>query len=412
MAPILRLPLELVASILCELDDIRFLPAAILTCRHFYLSFREHANIKNEVLQNQVGHQLLPYAVATLEAHRMPYPRQSLLSILHHEPEPAAMAASLRLMPLPSLLEIGQMHDIVQNLATDFSTDAWNLLDEGDQTCRGELALSPAETLRLQRAFYIVELCLAFFKSEDRLTGNPQEIRLTRYLSKHSPWENEQLGCIHDYLEKRISQASVDVLSHDIEFGELSIDYLTLGNDNYFKQLWISQGLGFIHELITESSYENKRSLLKSAFGEGGVSLCNALCMLPDGTDPRLLDEYTEEEINASFPRVWGKFDDEGPRIAWHYTHEGLPQGAWVMFDDNAGLRERAYVFWDSARLQRYNLLESFNDVPGDSSHMYTFENLDEMEESFNERSEIWQKGGQGYWSKGDESNITYPSVK
>ncbi|KAI1490890.1 hypothetical protein F5X96DRAFT_512761 [Biscogniauxia mediterranea] len=381
MAPILKLPLELVASILCELDDIRFLPAAILTCRHFYSSFREHPNIKNEVLQHQVGSQLLPYAVATLEAHHMPYPIQSLLSTLNHEREPAAMAASLRMMPLPSLLEIGQMHDIVQNLATDFSTDAWNLLAEGDQTCRGELVLSPAETLRLQRAFYIAELCLTVFKSEDILTGNPQEMLLMCYLSMHAPWENEQLGCIRDYLEKRICQASVNVLSHGLEFGELSIDYLNLGNDHYqyFKQLWvrqnISQGLGFIHKLITESSYENKRSLLTSGLGEGGVSLCKPLCMLPDGTDPRLLDEYTEEEINASFPRVWGKFDDEGPRIAWDSTHEGLPLGALVMFHDNARLHERAYVFWDSARLQRYDLLESFNDVLGDSSHMYNFEN-------------------------------------
>lgn len=80
------------------------------------------------------------------------------------------------------------------------------------------------------------------------------------------------------------------------------------------------------------------------------------------------------------------------------------------MLVENSGLRERAYVFWDSVRFEIYDLLELFENTQEDSELQRAYDNIDEIYESFEERSKIWQKGGWGYWKKNDESGIVWPA--
>ncbi|KAH9986481.1 hypothetical protein F4779DRAFT_611798 [Xylariaceae sp. FL0662B] len=342
MSSIMKLPYELVFSVLRSLGNIRFLPSSILTCRHFYISFKEHPSIMYDLIQHQIGPQLLPYAVAILEASRIPSPPtdtsiQALLDALFNEP--AKLLASLHLMPLSTLLKIGYTHDVIENLSADFSLDAWNLLSQDNPKIATNLVLSPAEYFRFQRAFYRIELFLRLFGSKQ---GKSSEISpqngYNKLLSQHSPWENEQLGCVHDYLEKRISKATYDIVAHDIEFGELEMDYLTLGGDNHWKQRWISRGVEFIYQVMKENSYHNQHALLKSTFSADGVSLCDALSTLADDGDGRFLNECTEDEIEALSPRRGEADADEGPYQAWSSTHQYLPRGAWVMYDMMPGV--------------------------------------------------------------------------
>jgi hypothetical protein len=160
--------------------------------------------------------------------------------------------------------------------------------------------------------------------------------------------------------------------------------------------------------LISESSDDSKKVLLNSALASPGVKLHDALnAEYADDVDSdTALGDYSSDELAVLNQHPDENDMDPGPYEAWYAAHVHLPAGAWVMFSDNAGRRERAYVLWDGSRIQQYKLLGEFENaaepsyVPGD---------VETMEKSFEERSKIWQQGGTGYWSPGDMSRIVWP---
>lgn len=72
MPSVTELPCEIVATILRNLDHLRFLAPALLTCRHFYASFKESHGVETSILRHQTTPALLPYSVALLEASCLP----------------------------------------------------------------------------------------------------------------------------------------------------------------------------------------------------------------------------------------------------------------------------------------------------------------------------------------------------
>lgn len=105
-----------------------------------------------------------------------------------------------------------------------------------------------------------------------------------------------------------------------------------------------------------------------------------------------LKKRISSEDIDA--PKV----DEMGPRAmrgvdiagACHYL----------------GHRERAYCMWDTKTLRANNLLRRFwrDELP--DWRMKNKITDEEMKESFKARSEVYQMGGPGYWSKEDEGRI------
>ncbi|KAI0884705.1 uncharacterized protein GGS22DRAFT_164140 [Annulohypoxylon maeteangense] len=165
---------------------------------------------------------------------------------------------------------------------------------------------------------------------------------------------------------------------------------------------------------MTESSYDGKKALLKSAFVAGKVDLYDALMSPPetDLDDDTPLSGYADKDLAALFPPAESRDQDtdKGPFEAWRVAFNPWPRSAWVMLTNNSGLRERAYVFWDLDRIETYGMLTLFENAPEDSELQCAYDDIDEMHESFEERSKIWQKGGSGYWSKNDESRIIWPT--
>lgn len=92
------------------------------------------------------------------------------------------------------------------------------------------------------------------------------------FLSRYPPWQNEQLAAVYEYLENSFAQGeypqlsafvggqqglsdplftdSLEVFKHDVDFGEVGIDYLTTGADNGFRQDWVSDEIHLEHEAI------------------------------------------------------------------------------------------------------------------------------------------------------------------
>lgn len=210
MAGITGLPCEIVASILRNLENVRFIPSVLLTCRHFYTSYKESPGIGAEILRRQIPSALLPYSIALIEASRLPRPHAAgtvpeFLDSLYKHPD--QMANKLPSLPTPVLLEMGHMHAIIYTLVIDFVIDAWKLLCQETQILLRRFSLSSTEYLRFCRAFYRAELFFRLFRGAEQATaGTFENAENQLFFSRHAPWENEQLGCVYDFLEKRFSQ--------------------------------------------------------------------------------------------------------------------------------------------------------------------------------------------------------------
>lgn len=80
------------------------------------------------------------------------------------------------------------------------------------------------------------------------------------------------------------------------------------------------------------------------------------------------------------------------------------------MFSETAGLRERAYVLWEMERMERHMMLKVLEGVPETPNQAYSDGKFDDMQQSFEQRSKIWQKGGLGYLRKNNTSKIAWPT--
>ncbi|KAI1149476.1 hypothetical protein F4825DRAFT_464112 [Nemania diffusa] len=402
MTPITSLPCEVIAGVLRKLDHVQSLLPSVLTCQHFYSSYKESPSLALDILQRQVGPALLPYSIALSEASRMPKPRSKssisqLLDTLYNDPH--ALTRRARDIPFPALMQMGRTHDLVKKFANEFASDAWLLLGQSEN-----LSLSSAEQFRLCRAFYRTELFLTlFWGDKTEFSGVFVDERVDMFFSRHPPWVNEQLGCVHDYLEQRFSKATLDTISHDIELGELSIDYITNGPLNASKQIWISLGIDFINQLENTPSHEAQQALLISTTTAGRLELHDSLSRSCETNteNENNLEDFSDEELKALVPKPDEEDTDEGPFIAWHEAHLDTPHDCWVLLQDNASARRCAYVFWDAARVAQYNLLQTLDKLPSIPQYP-SHEEFLKMQHSFNERSRLWQKGGKGYWNPSD----------
>lgn len=203
MTAITCLPLEIIASILRELEDIRFLLPCLLTCRHFHTAILEHPSLPDEILRRQIGDELIHTAVA---AHCLKRVGVAQISTQVHEiletlyANPAKLEENLRDMSLPDLMRIGRRHEIIHDLTTDWGNDAWSFMS------REPLILSDLEYLRLCRALYRLEMHCALVPAFGdgapavKMAQGPK----IELLARHAPWENEQIACAHDFVEARM----------------------------------------------------------------------------------------------------------------------------------------------------------------------------------------------------------------
>ncbi|KAL0944820.1 uncharacterized protein CTRU02_202707 [Colletotrichum truncatum] len=204
---------------------------------------------------------------------------------------------------------------------------------------------------------------------------------------------------------------SFDVATHDVYFGEMSIDYLTSGEENYFRQLWLSQGIEFIYHVINTDSYDARRNILKLYSDIGVANFPAALSNVLEAYEHTqiIIGSSSENELLSEMAHQESVEDsDKGPFRSWYTAHKGVPLGAGLMLQENEWLRDCAYVLWDWNRVEKHQLLKLFEE-PSGSRPSPNGEKFDEMVQSFRERSDIWQKGGSGYWSKGDTSRIVWP---
>jgi hypothetical protein len=125
--------------------------------------------------------------------------------------------------------------------------------------------------------------------------------------------------------------------------------------------------------------------------------------------DPRVLEEYDDEEL-AKYVDPPSRADpDDGPELVWRTAHRMSYCDGFVNSDIHRPLRMRGYVLWDKDRLERWGLLKECRQASPGSRRLPSHNTFDEAwERSLQRRAQIYLHGGRGWWSEDDESRVIY----
>lgn len=194
-----NLSVELKQTILSGIADIISLRAAALSCPALYSALLSAENhIVTRVLLNKVDFGVLPEAIIVQEA-------------LHLEPcsekltqEFVARHLNERHLPpkkwsLCDAIRIAKLHACVSELALQFIETV---------TTKSSIIVSRsvtrAEICRIERALYRFETFCNLFRGFESSHHRLLERLFATFFFNFSPWEIEQLACVHDYLVQMI----------------------------------------------------------------------------------------------------------------------------------------------------------------------------------------------------------------
>lgn len=283
--PILELPLHLLSMILAQLDSMQSLGSAILSHSLFYHSFHDDTkHIVQCILRNQIPPELMHYAATAFEAKfvrmKNPFCARTLLKSAfeglnrppngvhfqewylkwvfdHKGSENSFFNASGRnkhirlchsLSAISTASVLSKTHRAVEYFCDQFLSERLPLLQRlVGRHLPGDGHPSRKELFRIRRALYRFQIYCNLVFRDDTDFHAERRVRQTRnfylgdyFFGSFSPWVNEQLSCIHDYLEEVLSRAFDDVASHDIALGARSVDWLAQGRRNEYKQAYVS----------------------------------------------------------------------------------------------------------------------------------------------------------------------------
>lgn len=415
--------------------DVPSAKALALTSSSFFQTFLDSQQlILTQVLQNEMDTEVLRDYLTALSASQIQvWSKGAILKILDDYFGDSISHRSHD-WRLSEALAISNLNESVDFLATEFASSALFR----NPTIRGaNNTPTPSEMRRIKLTLHRYELYCNLFRhpTHDRMVRDKlNRNRLIRppqfgtheqrkvFFEKFSPWENEQLGCIYDFLIQEITTPFRDVAKHDVEWGERSVRYIddaTGMGENIYKHSYVARGLEYVHRLITANTYGARYDILEEPDPERNerAKLRNRLSdvlglQLEDDRVP--LKDYTEEMKTLHISPPFLNDSDHGPTEAWRWAHSKSSKSQFYFRKDHRPLRQRGYVMWDLQRLLDWKLLE--NPVegviaqrrPGYPERLRREAERDEQRESFKERSRIWMHGGRGWWAPGDESHIQW----
>ena len=429
------LPPELKYAIFMCLPDVPSAKALALTTSSFFQTFLGAEElILTQVLQNGMDTQVLrDYLTALWVSQSRVWSKDAILKILD-EYFAGSISHTSHKWKLSEALAISKLNEIVDFLATEFASSALFR----NPTARGANATpSSSEMRRIKLTLHRYELYCNVFRHpthhrmvRDKLNRNrlirPQPFgaheQRKAFFDKFSPWENEQLGCIHEFLVQEITAPFRDVAKHDVEWGCNAVPYLDNDcgvGENMYKKAYVARGLEYVHRLVTADTYDARYDILEEqdpqSCGSGGFG--NRLSDVLEShveDDGMPLKDYTEELKTLHIGPPFLNDSDRGPMEAWRWANSKSSKGQFYFREDHRPLRQRGYVMWDLQRLLNWKLLETPVDNmiaphwPGYLERLKRQDERVEQRESFKERSRIWMHGGRGWWAPGDESHIRW----
>lgn len=223
----LEMPVHLLTAILSNLDSMQSLGSAILSHSSLYAAFKEQStNIIYRIVQNQIPSDIIPYATAVYKASQVDNRNPDdvgriLRRFFFNNVYPSGLVEHLPTDLDPAVAHaLSKTHSVIDHFARGFVDDTLPLT-------RNQLGLyrpnynqaSMTEIFRIHRALYRFQLyCnLRLRDQSDLCRASKHEIALNSqtafFFQVFSPWVNEQLACIHDYLERELSIGTFPTLA-------------------------------------------------------------------------------------------------------------------------------------------------------------------------------------------------------
>ncbi len=197
-----QLPVEVLQAVMGSLDEAIDLPNLVLSCSKLYYAFKgAELIIVQQVIANELGPEVLPEAMARLECAPIQHYRKSMvekISLVHFKQ---------RKQPPPTVslfqaLRLSQFHFYVKNFTSSYVARTLALWCHPYTKTppHGQTPVTSTEISRIQRVFYRFEIFRLLFQGKQSI-GFAHDDDSWNFLSRNfSPWENNQLACVHDYL--------------------------------------------------------------------------------------------------------------------------------------------------------------------------------------------------------------------
>ncbi|KAK6956990.1 hypothetical protein Daesc_002274 [Daldinia eschscholtzii] len=225
----------------------------------------------------------------------------------------------------------------------------------------------------------------------------------------YSTFKESESIIISSVLGKSLGLAFNEVAQHDVVWGEHSIELETTFDDAMIQDL-LASGLERILQIASAKSYREREALLTVFEMPPGVN--NVFLMYYfegiEELNPEEDDALDILEAPAFFPD-----EDIGAEQIWRISLDYDPSRDFAIYDAlDWTYRECGYVFWDQERLQALGALTPPWKPAERSPQNYSPIPLQEVYDSWRERSAIYKRGGRGYWSKGDYTRVVWPDRK
>lgn len=230
----LQLPLHLVGQILTQLDDLQTLDSAILSHPLLYASYKDlgATTVLLSIVRNQIPQDVMPYAIMAYKAQTVDlrhaytlatraFFRRSQRDFLDKYVQ-YSLPREKDAYTVPSFAAaLIKTHSAVQYFCNRFIQDVLPLAPQciaPDSARLSPTAPSSTEVYRIQKALYRFQVyCNLRVRQESELEDGTDVgavhmrerdslFHIQHLFSESSPWVNEQLACIHDYLERVLSR--------------------------------------------------------------------------------------------------------------------------------------------------------------------------------------------------------------
>ncbi|KAH6651332.1 hypothetical protein F5144DRAFT_559149 [Chaetomium tenue] len=441
--PFLRMPLHLLSLVLSQLDSTPSLASAIFSHSSFYAAFYEDRDrIIRAILRRQISPEIEPYAFAAYLAATTlgrSDPEEISEFLYQHVARVFERGASTEATSVEDLVgksgpinlsranTLSRTHTIVNYFTRGFIRDTRTLASkELGLKLEGTAAASSDEVFRINRAIYRYLLyCNLFRQPYDKYVNRAGSPLRFYFFRLFAPWVNEQLACVHDYFERVLSQAFDQVAAHDVKWGYMSIGWRSVAERNEYKQGYLLRGLEFLYHLDRADTYNKRLEILGDNPPRTQYMLGNIF--RNHGSTNGLRVDYRhfwrqidvvkrngKRWIDCNWPSNGPDVHGSGPFRMWRASHEDCWHEDVTFHSDHAWLRRCGYVFWDFPQaLMTENQLKEFLSRGIRKAWLDHFRRNDgelkrKMRRSRKERAEIYKRGGRGYWSEGDLSQIVW----
>jgi hypothetical protein len=236
-----KLPTELKISILKAVPDISTLCTLFNASPLYYQAYMSQRRLILSSILSNLPPSIATESLAVLQISRIPSGTESKckeavekFATQYKQQQQVMIAQTLINLDLEDVVAMATLHLLIERMTQRFCDSRCAL---NPITCEAEPTyerLSASETIRIQRAFYRLELFSRTFQFDWRhwpllylLHGDPRTYPL---FSNYTPWEKEEIGCVVEFMSDmyevitdQCADTILEFCDHTEDFSEVSL---------------------------------------------------------------------------------------------------------------------------------------------------------------------------------------------